>query len=407
MKKARVHTVRAGELIDRPFLDRRTFLRGIGGVSLGLPMLEAMLTDRLFAAGPDAGGTIPRRMAFIFFPNGAIMPAWRPHGSGEKFELAETLQPLAELKNDILVISGLAQDNGRPKGDGAGDHARSASVYLTSAHPVKTAGADIRVGISVDQVAAQHLKGQTRLPSLELGIERGRTAGSCDSGYSCAYSSSISWKSPNTPMAKEIDPRAVFERLFGDAERSAAERKRRALIRKSVLDFVAEDARRLRNRLGQADRRKLDEYFTSIREVEARIEQAEQAARIERPDIEIPEGIPRDRAEHIRLMYDLMALAFQTDTTRVITFMLGNAGSNRPYPMVGVNSGHHELSHHRGDENKIAQLKKIDRFLAEQFARFVRKLKSIREGDGSLLDQCMICYGSGLSDGNRHRHDDL
>ena len=391
--------------MNRPFVPRRTFLKGLGA-TLALPMLDSLLP-----AGARAAETVrrlpPTRMAFVTFPNGSIVPAWKPQGAGSDYRLSPTLEPLAPFKADINIISGLAQDNGRAKGDGPGDHARSASSLLTGAHPVKTAGVDIRVGQSVDQVAAEQIGHLTRLPSLELGIERGRQAGSCDSGYSCAYSSCISWKSATTPNAKEIDPRQVFERLFGENLQTAKANSRRDVFRKSILDLVAEDADRLKNRLGATDRRKVDEYFTSVRELELRIGRAQESAKVDRPDFDLPDAMPKDLQAHIRLMYDLLALAFQTDTTRVATFMLANEGSNRSYSMVGVNDGHHELSHHREEAAKVEKLKKIDKFLATEFAYFLGKLKSIKEGDGTLLDHSMIFYGSGLSDGNRHRHDDL
>ena len=347
-------------------------------------------------------------MAFISFPNGAIMDSWRPLGEGESFAFGPTMYPLVDLKSHITVLSGLAQENGFAKGDGPGDHARSSASLLTGAHPVKTSGANIRVGQSVDQAAAERVGHLTRLPSLEIGIERGRDAGSCDSGYSCAYSNSISWKDATTPMAKEIKPRLVFERLFGN-NLAASPTSRRSRVRQSVLDLVTEQASDLKNRLGQADQQKVDQYFTSVREIEQRITRAGQHPyqEITPPDFATPEEPPDDKQEHIRLMYDLMALAFQTDSTRVITFMSANEGSNRSYSMVGVNNGHHELSHHRSDPEKMEQLRKIDLFLVGEFARFLKNLNDTAEGTGSLLDNCMIMYGSGLSDGNRHRHDDL
>jgi hypothetical protein len=383
-------------------VNRRTVLRGLG-CTMALPLLEAMFPRTALSMEEPKH---PVRMGVVFFPNGAIMSAWTPRRSGTNFEMPETLASLEPLREHITIISGLAQDNGRAKGDGPGDHARSAASFLTGAHPVKTSGANIRVGISVDQVAAQKTGQFTRLPSLELGIERGRDAGGCDSGYSCAYSNNISWKSESTPMAKEINPRAVFERMFGNKEQNA-ETARRNKIRRSILDLVGEQANSLRKDLGQTDQHKLDEYFTSVREIELRIERAEKVTQQEAPDIRMPESVPSDLREHIRLMYDLLAIAFQTDTTRVATFMLANEGSNRAYRMVGVNSGHHELSHHRNEQDKIDQIKKIDRFLADEFARFVTNLSKIKEGSGTLLDNSMILYSSGLSDGNRHRHDDL
>lgn len=383
-------------------LQRRTFLRGVG-TAMALPLLEAMLPDRGWAAG----ATSPNRLLCVFFPNGAIMPDWTPSGEGADFALSPTLEPLAKVKNKLCVLSGLMQDNARAKGDGPGDHARSAAAFLTGAHPVKTGGTDIKVGMSVDQVAAEKVGKYTLLPSLEVGTEGGRSAGQCDSGYSCAYSNSISWKTPSTPMAKEINPKAVFQRLFGD-QQALADRTRREAARKSVLDLVAEDAARLNKKLGQTDRRKLDEYFTSVNELEQRIvrSQAEAATR-PKPSMPQPEGIPKDTREHIRLMYDLLALAFQTDSTRVATYMLANEGSNRSYPQIGVNDGHHHLSHHQKKEDWVASLKKIDRFLIEEFARFLERLDDTREGDGTLLDHAMIVYGSAIADGNRHTHHDL
>jgi hypothetical protein len=385
-------------------LNRRTVLKGVG-CALGLPLLEAMLPTRV-RANSDALAKPPVRMAFVTFPNGAIMDAWRPQGEGTSFELSPTLQPLVDVKSDITLFTGLAQDNGRAKGDGAGDHARSSASLLTGAHPVKTSGSNIRVGQSVDQAAAERVGHLTRLPSLELGVERGRDAGGCDSGYSCAYSNNVSWKDASTPMAKEINPRLVFERMFGKAsdEKSLARRTR---VRQSVLDLVSEQAADLKGRLGSADQQKVEQYFTSVREIEQRIARAGQNKEVARPDREFPDEVPGELVEHIRLMYDLMALAFQTDTTRIITFMTANEGSNRSYKMVGVNNGHHELSHHREEQDKVEQLKKIDLFLMTEFAAFLKKLKSTAEGTGSLLDNCMVLYGSGLSDGNRHRHDDL
>ncbi|GIW90191.1 MAG: hypothetical protein KatS3mg109_0623 [Pirellulaceae bacterium] len=385
-------------------IPRRTFLKGVG-LSVGLPMLDAMSAGRLLAG--SASSKPPVRMAFVFFPNGCIMPAWRPAEEGADYRMPETLEVLSHLRSDFNVLTGLTQDNGRAKGDGPGDHARSAASFLTGAHPVKTAGTDIRVGVSVDQVAAARIGHLTKLPSLELGIEPGRNAGSCDSGYSCAYSNNISWKTESTPMAKEIRPRLVFERLFGDQNQGQSSLGLRAYYRKSILDLVAEDAARLQKRLGQNDRRKLDEYFTSVRELEQRIERVEQQHASVAPELEVPAGIPPDLVEHIRLMFDLLVLAFRTDTTRIATFMLANEGSNRAYRMVGVTDGHHELSHHQNRPEKIEQIKKIDRFLLSQFGYFLEQLKAIPEGEGTLLDNCMIVYGGGLADGNRHEHHDL
>jgi hypothetical protein len=388
-------------------LPRRTFVKGLGA-SLALPFLDAMLPRTVLAgaAAKGAAAAAPAtRMAFVFFPNGAIMRDWKPKEVGASFELPKTLQPLAKNKSDMLVISGLAHDKGRANGDGAGDHARSCAVFLTGCQPKKTGGADIQAGMSVDQVAAEKIGKETKLPSLELGIESGRQAGSCDSGYSCAYSSNISWKTPSQPMAKEINPKLAFERLFGDSRDEQA-RAERDFYRKSILDFVSADAAKLNSKLGTTDRRKLDEYFTSIREIEMRIQRAS-ASRGNLPEKPAPEGIPDTLTEHIRLMYDLMVMAFQTDTTRISTFMLASEGSNRTYPEVDVKEAHHQLSHHRNDEEKMVMIQRIDQYLVEQFAYFIDKMKTTKDGDKSLLDRSMIVYGSGISDGNRHNHNDL
>jgi len=389
--------------MNRMLIDRRTLLRG-AGLSLGLPLLEAMtpLARSAFAA-PDQIET-PVRMACVFFPNGAIMENWKPSGQGDAWELSKTLAPLAPHKAKLNVLSGLALDNGRAKKDGAGDHARAGATFLTAARPVKTSG-NIRNGISVDQVAALQLEGQTKLSSIELGLMPSRNAGSCDSGYSCAYSSNISWRSETQPMPKEVTPRAAFERMFGSGDR--ADRLRRSAARKSILDVVRDDADRLRKQVGGSDQRKLDEYFAGIREIERRIEYVESEDQQALPDLEVPYGRVEAFREHARLMYDLMVVAFQTDTTRVTTFMLDNAGGRRQYTDVGVKGAHHELSHHQNRTAPIADLKKIDLYLAEQFRYFLDRLERVSDGNGTLLDNSMVLYGSGLSDGNRHQHHDL
>ncbi len=384
------------------FISRRTVLRGIGS-GLALPYLNAMHSTSAF--GVVATGTAPVRMACLFFANGAIMPDWKPTGEGRDFQLTKTLEPLAELRDDLIVFGGLTQHHARANGDGAGDHARNASAFLTGAQPRKTSGADIHAGISIDQAVANQLGHHTRLPSVELGIDRGRNAGNCDSGYSCAYSSNISWKSATTPSAKEVNPRAVFERLFGSPD-TAADRERKTRNRRSNLDFVSDDARQLQNSLGGADRQKLDEYFTSVREIEQRVARAADGP-MEIPELALPEGVPAELPEHMRLMFDILVLAFQTDSTRIATLMVADAGSNRTYPEIGVKDGHHELSHHQKDEAKIEKIAKVDRYLVEQFSYFLKKLKSTQDGDRSLLDNSMILYGSAIADGNRHNHDDL
>lgn len=387
-------------------IDRRTLLRG-AGTAVALPILEAMLPRSILAA--SAKPTAPLRMGFFFLPNGMQMNHWTPKKEGPLEELPKTLKPLAPLKDQVMILTGLMQDNASAKGDGAGDHARSAACFLTGAHPVKTAGGNIRVGVSVDQVAASRIGRFTQFPSLELGCEQGSQVGSCDSGYSCAYSSNISWRSPSQPMTKEVNPRSVFERFFGSgeaAEKDKARAKRQAYD-KSVLDFVREDAARLQRSLGVADQRKLEEYLTAVREVELRIDRGEKLSADQFPEVKRPEGVPKAFKDHLRVMYDLLALAFRADLTRVSTMMLANEGSNRGYPFLGVPEGHHDLSHHGNDAKKREKIQKIDEFHIEQFAYFLERLRSTPEGDGTLLDHCMLLYGSGIGDGNRHNHDDL
>ncbi len=388
-------------------LNRRTMLRGLG-VSLALPWLEA--TCGAVQASSAIASPAPLRMAFIFVPNGADMRNWTPTSEGYGFKLPYILQPLAPLQQDLMVLSGLAHDKGRANGDGPGDHARSASVFLTGAQPRKTDGEQIRSGISVDQAAAKAIGHHTRFSSLELGVDAGRNAGNCDSGYSCAYSSNISWSSETTPVGKEINPRLVFERLFSsgpqkDVDRSAQQRE---ILKKSVLDFVAEDAKLLQTRLGRNDNRKLDEYLTGIREIERRLgsSPANQSMAHE-VDYKIPGGVPGSYVEHLRLMSDMMVLAFQTDSTRVATLMFANAGDNKNYRHIGVRDGHHDLSHHGRNQEKMEKIRTINHFHIQQLSYLLQRMKSIQEGEGTLLDHSMICYGSGISDGDRHNHDDL
>ena len=392
--------------IETSRLSRRTVLRGLG-VSLALPWLESLAPHTAAAA---SGGAAPVRMAFLFVPNGVHLPDWTPQREGFAYDLPHILSPLRRVRDDVTVISGLTHDKGRANGDGPGDHARSASVFLTGAQPRKTDGSNIRSGVSVDQVAAQAAGRATRFASLQLGCEPGRSAGNCDSGYSCAYSSSISWSSESTPLGKETNPRLAFERLFGDGSQAEHDPNaaRRQQLRMSILDFISEDAKRLQTKLGRQDQQKLDEFLTGVREVEQRIERTDDESKVSLDvDYPIPKGTPDDYGEHIRLMCDVMALAFQTDRTRIASFMMADAGSNRSYRHINVADGHHDLSHHRGDAAKHAKIREINRFHVAQLAYFLEKLKSIPEGDGTLLDHSMVCYGSGISDGDRHNNENL
>jgi hypothetical protein len=386
-------------------ISRRAMLRGLG-TAVALPWLESMGSLTSWAAGAPGKRTAPNRLAFLYVPNGKDMANWTPSGEGRLGELPEILSALSPVKNDLLVLTGLTSDKARAHGDGGGDHARAMGSYLTGAQPRKTDGTDIRAATSVDQLAAVRIGEQTRLPSLEIGCEASAMAGNCDSGYSCVYSSTMSWKSPTQPLPKEVNPRMVFDRLFGSL--GTAELQHRYAARKSVLDFIREDTRALASKITYADKQKLGEYFTSIREVEQRMDRVAKMPVVQPPaGATQPEGTPGDYAEHLKLMCDMMVLAFQADITRVCTFVLANEGSNKNYPTLGVRDGHHELSHHGKDAEKIRKVREINKFHVAQLAYLLGKLKSIREGDGTLLDHCMIAYGSGNSDGDRHNHDDL
>jgi hypothetical protein len=391
-------------MITGKHLARRTFLRGIGA-AISLPVLDAMTPA--FAATTRLASNSPRRMAFVYVPNGIIMKDWTPDAAGTRFELPRILKPLEPLRQQVTLLSGLTQNTGRALGDGPGDHARAAASFLTGVHPKKTAGADIQSGVSVDQIASQKIGGATRFASLELGCEDGRLVGNCDSGYSCAYSNSISWRTTSTPMPPEINPRAVFERMFGDSDETPEARTKRLSYNKSILDFVLDDTQRLKGDLGKTDRRKLDEYLDAVREIERHIELAEHDSKQFVPTIEKPAGVPVEFADHVKLMFDLMTLAFQADLTRISTFMMCREGSTRTYREIGVSDAHHPLTHHRNNPEWIEKVTKINCFHLEQFAYFVNKLKSTPDGDGTLLDRVMVVYGSGLADGNQHTHADL
>jgi hypothetical protein len=378
------------------------------GTLIALPSLESLLPAPVARAAEKAG-RFPTRMAFVYSPNGKNMDHWRPSGEGAGYTLSRALQPLAAHRQDFSVISGLELETANANGDGGGDHARANAAFLTGCQPRKTAGADIRASVSVDQVAADHLGHLSRLPSLEISCDEARKAGNCDSGYSCAYQFNLAWKSESMPLTPERDPKSVFDRLFGTGEeaRDAAAAARRTAENRSVLDFVMEDTRDLQRQLGRRDQEKLDEYLTSLRQIERRIGDASQSARQLPPGTKRPDGIPASYQEHIRLMYDLLVLAFQTDSTRIGTFLLAHDGSNRTFPEVGVNDAHHGFSHHQHNPEKLEMLARVDEFYSTQFAYFLDRLKSIKEGDGTLLDHSMIVFGGGISDPDRHNHNDL
>jgi hypothetical protein len=391
-------------IVTRKHLPRRAFLKG-AGATLALPFLDSM--SPAFAA--KGAATPATRLGFVYVPNGIIDSSWLPKGEGAGFEFNNTMKALAPYREQLLVLSNLAQINGRSLGDGGGDHARAGATWLTGVHPKKTEGADIHSRISADQIAAREFSKSTQFSSLEIGVEAPSLAGGCDSGYSCAYTNTVSWSSPTTPNPMEVNPRVLFERLFGDGDSTDPAARSEALReRGSLLDFVKGSVDRLETRLGQGDRRKLTEYLDAIRDIERRIQKAEeQSATLQMPVIDLPVAAPEDFAEHARLMIDLMAIAYQADLTRVVSFVLAREGSNRSYRAIGVSDGHHDCTHHQNDAEKIAKTIKINTYHVEQLAYLINRLKTTPDGDGTLLDHSMILYGSSIADGNRHTHTDL
>jgi hypothetical protein len=383
-------------------LSRRQFVRGLGAC-IALPAFESA-----YALG--AGAVVPTRMAYLYVPNGTIPSAWWPEGDGGRdYVLSRTLEPLANVRGQVQVISGLQDISANEGPDGGGDHARAGGTFLTGVRIKKTAGSDIHAGVSIDQVIAGQIGHLTRFSSLELTCDDVRQAGNCDSGYACAYVYNLAWRTPNQPLAPEHSPRLVFERLFGagaPAER-VANLKQRQKDQQSILDYVLQDARNLDVRLDGRDRQKMDQYLTSIREIEQRIENSERMP-VANPGVEAPAGAPASYQEHIALMFDMLQLAFQTDTTRIATMLIAREGSNRSFTEIGLAEGHHNLTHHRNDPEMIAKVKEIDRWYVQQFAKFLENLEKTKDVDGeSLLHHSMIVYGSGNADGNRHTHVNL
>jgi hypothetical protein len=386
-------------------LSRRTILRGVG-TALALPWLDAMMPAAKAAKSTAAAPAV--RLAFVYVPNGIIPGAWTPTAEGTNFEFTRTMKALEPFRDHVTVVSGLAQINGRALGDGAGDHARAGATWLTGVHPKKTEGAGIHAGISADQVAAKEFGKSTQFASLEIGLESPSLAGGCDSGYSCAYSNTISWRGPTTPNPVEINPRAVFERLFGEGDSTDPKARMKNFKEQgSLLDYITGDIDRMETNLGPRDRGKLTEYLDSIRDVERRIQMAEeQNDSMKVPLIERPAGVP-EFEDHAKLMMDLQTIAFQADLTRVITFMLAREGSDRSYRQIGISDGHHPLTHHQNDPEKIEKVTEINTYHVKMLAYYVEKLRATQDGDGSLLDHSMILYGSSICDGNAHTHHDL
>ena len=395
-------------IITKKYIPRRTFLRGIG-TTLALPLLDSMIpalsADSTTAAKPVV------RLGFIYHPTGAIQNRWTPAAEGTGFEFSPSLKSLEPFRDHVNVLTGLAQVQARALGDGPGDHAREGAVWLTGVHPKKTEGVGIRSGISVDQIAAQHFGKYTQLASLELGTEAPSLAGGCDSGYSCAYTNTVSWRTPTTPLPVEMNPRTLFERLFGEGDSNDPATRLSALKeRRSILDYVAGSIDRLETDLGPRDRTKLSEYLDSIRDIERRIQKAEEQnaqSKLAVPVMARPSSIPDVFEDHCKLMFDLQVMAFRTDMTRVISFMLARAGSNRAYPAIGIADGHHSLTHHQNDPVKVEKVAKIDALLVEMVAYYLDRLKATPDGSGTLLDHVAIVYGSGTGDGNAHTHHDL
>ncbi|MBM3787126.1 MAG: DUF1552 domain-containing protein [Acidobacteria bacterium] len=376
-------------IVTRKALSRRTLLGGIA-----LPLLDAM-TPALGAAPKS-----PARMVFIYHPVGMILDKWTPAQEGAGFAMTPTMMPLEPFRQNLTVLSGLAQVQGRALGDGPGDHAREGATWLTGAHP-KRSETDIRCGISADQIAAREFGQHTQLASLEISMEAPGLAGACDQNYSCAYTNTVSWKSETMPLPMESNPRNVFERIFGEEGKADPARQR------SLLDYVSGSIDRLQTQLGAKDRNKLSEYLDAIRDIERRIQKAEQQS-MKLPDMKRPDGTPESFDEHAKLLIDLQAIALQTGITRVITFMLGRAGSNRPYRNIGISDGHHSLTHHQNDPEKIEKVTRIDEFLVKTFANYLATMKATPNGaGGSLLDDLIVCYGSSLGDANIHTHHDL
>lgn len=391
-------------IVTKKSLSRRTVLRGLGA-AISLPFLDSMVPA--FAKSAFAEGA-PLRLAWFYLPNGIDMRNWTPAAEGPLGVLPSVLAPFEPVKKDITVLSNLTTNWGRPLLDGAGDHGRAMASYMTGVEVYKTAGADLRVAISADQIAARANGHLTKLPSLEVGLEEARQAGNCDSGYSCAYVYNVSWKTESQPLPPISDPRNLFERLFGaDVIEAPEARARRLAMRRSILDEVLGTTQKLQSNLGGTDRRKVDEYLTSLREIEQQVDRAAKEGVMIDPGMEKPFGVPAEFPDYFRLMTDMMVLAFKADITRLSTMMVGREGSTRAYPEIGVADGHHPLTHHQGNMEMLGKVKQINELHAKLFSEFLVKLKNTKEGDSNLLDQSLIVYGSGISDGNQHTHDQL
>jgi len=391
-------------IVTRKALSRRTILRGMGA-TLALPLLDAMIPALTAAAETPANGV--RRLGVIYHPNGVIYDKWLPKGVGANFELSPTLAGLQPFKDQLTVVTGLFMDLAEAMGDGGGDHSRACGGYLSGVH-VRKSDAVVEGGISMDQIAARAFERDTQLSSLQLQMDDNSLVGSCDVGYSCAYSSTISWLTPTLPLMAENNPRVVFERLFGASDSTdPAVRAARLRQDRSILDSVMDRVKQLQRQLGAADNTRVNDYLTSLRDIERRIQKTEEQSAKDVPDIARPAGIPEGFDEHARLLYDLQLLAYQADVTRVITFMYGREQSPRPYPQIGVPEPHHALTHHQNDPVKMEKCARIQQYHLKLFTDYLEKLRNTPDGDGSLLDHMIIVYGSGISNSDRHTHGPL
>ena len=389
--------------ITKKALSRRTVLRGMGA-TLALPVLDAM-APALTAVQRSAAQPVPR-LGFFYVPNGIYPPAWRPTGEGTAFSLAPTMSPLEPFRDQLIPITGLSNWEAEPRGEGGGVHSRVGPAWLSGRRPKRTEGSDYECGITVDQIAAKELGKDTPLRSIELTVDPGFLVGNCENGYSCVYTSSLAWREDATPLPMEGDPRAVFERLFGDAD-NPAQRLVELRQDRSVLDAVTQDLARLQSTLGNGDRAAVDDYLEAVRGVERRINLTEQQNRQSPVNVAKPLSIPDSYEEHTRLMFDLLVLAYRTDVTRVHTFQYGRELSLRSYPWIGVPDAHHGVSHHGGNPSSVAGYTKINMYHVALFAEFLEKMRSTPDGDGSLLDHSIFLYGAGMSDGDLHSPLDL
>jgi len=388
--------------VAKKHISRRTLLRGAGTV-VALPWLDAMIP----AFAPAATTAPVRRFGVVYHPNGVIYDKWLPTGSGSNFELSPTLKALGPFKDKLIVVTGLSSDPAEPYGDGGGDHSRACGSYLTGVH-VKKSDSLLENAVSMDQIAAKAFENETQLSSLQMTSDENSLLGSCDLGYSCAYSSTVSWLTPTLPLMAENNPRVLFERMFGASDSTDA-RVRAARLKqdRSLLDSVNDRVSQLQRKLGTADNRKMNDYLTALRDVERRIQKAEEQSSKELPDVHQPAGVPDGFVDHVRLLYDLQLLAYQSDLTRVITFMYGREQTGRPYPQIGVPEGHHPLTHHQNDPVKMEKCTRIQRHHIELFTEYLVKLRNTPDGDGSLLDHVILLFGSGISNSDRHTHGPL